>query len=89
METVQQNGGFILLFELIPLYTYLFSLDMGALLQYLPWSDWVWIPDPIKELSLAENPNFLISISLKPKIGNLWYFKLILFDLTDFIVWNI
>ena len=33
----------------------------------------------------ATNSNFLIFISLQPDILNLWYFKLILFDLTELI----
>ena len=37
----------------------------------------------------ATNSDFLIFISLKPNGVNLWYFKLILFDLTELIVWNI
>ena len=37
----------------------------------------------------ATNSDFLIPISLKPNVVNLWYFKLILFDLTELIVWNI
>ncbi len=39
----------------------------------------------IESLSLI----FLISKSLQPDVVNLWYFKLILFDLTEVIVWNI
>ena len=31
----------------------------------------------------------IISISWRPDGANLWYFKLRLFDLTEFIVWNI
>ena len=34
----------------------------------------------------AANSNFLIH--LQPEDENLWYFKLRLFDLTEFIVWN-
>ena len=37
----------------------------------------------------ATNFNFLIPIFFKPNGVNLWYFKLRLFDLTEFIVWNI
>ena len=37
----------------------------------------------------ATNSNLLIPISLQPDVVNLWYFKLRLFDLTEFIVWNI
>ena len=36
----------------------------------------------------ATNSNFLISMSLKPHGVNLWYFKLRLFDPTEFIVWK-
>ena len=32
---------------------------------------------------------FVKPISLQPYDENLWYFKLTLFDLTEFIVWNI
>ena len=39
----------------------------------------------IESLSLI----FLIPKSLQPDVVNLWYFKLILFDLIEFIVWNI
>ena len=35
------------------------------------------------------NSNFLILASLQSDDVNLWYFKLRLFDLTEFIVWNI
>ena len=37
----------------------------------------------------ATNPNFLTPIHLQPNDVNLWYFKLILFDITEVIVWNI
>ena len=37
----------------------------------------------------ATNSDFLIPISLKPNVVNLWYFKLILFDLTELIAWNV
>ena len=37
----------------------------------------------------ATNFNFLIPIFFKPNGVNLWYFKLRLFDLTEFIIWNI
>ena len=41
----------------------------------------------LKELILcATNSDFLIPISLKPKVVNLCYFKLISFDLTELIV---
>ena len=33
--------------------------------------------------------NFLIPKSLHPNVVNSWYFKHRLFDLTDYIVWNI
>ena len=39
--------------------------------------------------AFATNSNFLILISWQPDGGNAWYFKLRLFDLTEFIVWNI
>jgi len=38
---------------------------------------------------LTTNSNFLISTSLQPYAVNFWSFKLRLFDLTEFIVWNI
>ena len=41
-----------------------------------------------KELSLCHKLNFVITISLEPDDVNLWYFKLRLFDLTEFIGWN-
>ena len=37
----------------------------------------------------ATNSNFLIPISVQPDDENLRHFKLRLFDLTEFIVWNI
>ena len=37
----------------------------------------------------ATNSNFLIPISLQPGGVGLWHFKLRLFDLTEFKVWNI
>ena len=46
---------------------------------YVRQRDWVFAP----------NSNFLISISFQPDVINLWYLKLRLIDLTDFIVWNI
>ena len=36
----------------------------------------------------STSSEFIIPISLEPNVVNLWYFKLILFDLTEFIVWN-
>ena len=36
----------------------------------------------------ATNSDFLIPISFEPNAVNLWYFKLIFFDLTKVIVWN-
>ena len=42
-----------------------------------------------KELSFYHKPNFLIPISLKPDDVNLWYLKLSLLGLSEFIVWNI
>ena len=41
------------------------------------------------ELSFWHKLKFLIPISIQPNGVNLWYFKLRLFDLTDFIVWNV
>ena len=38
---------------------------------------------------LATNSEFIIPISLETNVVNLWYFKLILFDLAEFIVGNI
>ena len=40
-------------------------------------------------MSLATNSDFLITISLQLDGVNLLYFKLRLFDITEFIVWNI
>ena len=37
--------------------------------------------------SLEQNQMF--KPQLEPDVVNLWYFKLRLFDLTEFIVWNI
>ena len=45
----------------------------------LKGTDWVF----------GTNWNFLITISLQPDDVNLWYFKLTLFDLSEFIAWNI
>ena len=36
----------------------------------------------------ATNSHFLIPISLEPNVVNLWYFKLILFDLAKVIAWK-
>ena len=36
----------------------------------------------------ATNSDFLIPISLEANVVNLWYFKLIFFDLSKVIVWN-
>ena len=38
-----------------------------------------------KEFSFDPPSNFLISISLQPDAGNLWYFKLSVFALTELI----
>ena len=38
---------------------------------------------------LDTNSIFVIPISIQPNGVNLWYFKLRLFELTDFIVWNL
>ena len=43
----------------------------------------------MKELSLCHKSQFSIPISLKQDGVNLWYFKLWLFDPSEFIVWNI
>jgi len=37
----------------------------------------------------ATNLHFLTPISLQPDGVDLWYFKLRLYDLPEFIVWNI
>ena len=37
----------------------------------------------------ATNSEFIIPMYLEPNVANLLYFKLTLFDLTEFIVWNI
>ena len=37
----------------------------------------------------ATNSNFIIPIPVQPYGVNSWYFKLRLFDLTEFILWNI
>ena len=42
-----------------------------------------------RSLFFATNSDFLIQISLKSNVVKLWYFKLILFNLTELIVWNI
>ena len=49
------------------------------LLLFSPKRNWVF----------ATNSKFIIPISLEPNVVNLWYFKLTLFDLTEFIVWNV
>ena len=43
----------------------------------------------LKDLSLCHTFSFVKPISLQPYDVNLWYFKLTLFDLTEFKVWNI
>ena len=45
--------------------------------------------NPKRNWVFATNSNFLIPISRQPDGGNPWYFKLRLFDLTEFIFWNI
>ena len=40
-------------------------------------------------MSFCRKSKFIISISLQPDGANLWYFKLRLFDLAEFIVWKI
>ena len=42
-----------------------------------------------KNLFFVTNLKFSIPISLQPHGVNNWFFKLRLFDLTEFIVWNI
>ena len=42
----------------------------------------------LKELSLCHKLNFLIPLSYEPDGVHLWCFKLRLFDLPEFIVWN-
>ena len=57
------------------LHVYRGSLKMGWIVQRI----WVF----------ATNLNFPFSLSLQPGGVNLWYFKLRLHDLTEFLVWNI
>ena len=49
----------------------------------ISWSSWQ------RNSVFATNSNFLIPISLQPDVVNLWYFKLCMFDLTEFIFWHI
>ena len=37
----------------------------------------------------ATNSEFITPISLELNVANLWYFRLTLFDLIEFIAWNI
>ena len=37
----------------------------------------------------AKRPKSLVPIYLQPEDANLWYFKLLLFNITEFIAWNI
>ena len=64
-----------------------FSLDESKIRIKMKWllgtSFW-----EERELSLFQKLNFLISIFLEPDDVNLWYFKLRLFDLTEFLVRN-
>ena len=57
----------------------------------LLWEMWFLVYSKLllKELSLfATTSNFLIPISHHPDGVYLWYFKLRLFESTEFIVWN-
>ena len=48
------------------------------------------VSSPLKRNWLfATTSNFLVSTSLQPVGINLWYFKLKLFDFSEFIIWNI
>ena len=47
--------------------------------QYMEERNWV----------SATNSNFHTLTSLQPDVTKRWYFKVRLFDLTEFIVWNI
>ena len=47
------------------------------------------LPQIQRNWVFATNSEFIMPISLEPNVVNLWYLKLILFDLTDSIVWNI
>ena len=59
------------------LYDWFFSFTLVFLLT---WYQRNWF--------FATNSNFHIPISLRPDGVNLWYFKLRLFNLLVFIVWN-
>ena len=59
------------------LYDWFFSFTLVFLLT---WYQRHWF--------FATNSNFHIPISLRPDGVNLWYFKLRLFNLLVFIVWN-
>ena len=50
---------------------------------------WFALKGMIKNWVFATNLNFLIPKSLHPSVVNSWYFKHRLFDLTEYIVWNI
>ena len=52
------------------------------------WEKWWILYKPKGVESLQQSSNFLIPISLKPDDENLRHFKLRLFDLTEFIDWN-
>ena len=49
-----------------------------------------WVPSTLKELSFSHKLYiFFIPIALQPDVANLWFFKLRLFDLEEFTIWNI
>ena len=56
-----------------------FCLIRCVLWHFFQQRNWVFVT----------NSNFKIPISFQPDSVNLWYFKLRLFCLTEFIVWNI
>ena len=56
-----------------------FILKLEILRNDLSENNWVF----------ATNSEFIIPISLEPNVANLWYFKLILFYLAEFIAWNV
>ena len=79
------------------LFTY---ISLYVIWFYFEWKHKKWIKSiklwfvPNHNLvqwnwAFATNTNFLIPIYLQPNVVNLWYFKLRLFVITEFIVWNV
>ena len=61
----------------------------NIILEFLCRASFLQVKNWQRNWVFATNSNCLILISWKPNGGNPWYFKVRLFDLTEFIVWNI